>query len=116
MRRLRDLEDRAQSGNDAAVSSGEGAGQNASVLRIREMIRTHSAWQDACAAALSELDEHMLLARVGCAIDALQMRFAEWGDDPGSSEELKAILQCIREMDQLLSEHSINKLPVHGCM
>ena len=68
------------------------------------MIRTHSAWQEACAAALSELDEPILLARVGCAIDALQMRFATWGDDPGSPEELKDILESIRQMDQLLSE------------
>jgi len=32
------------------------------------------------------------------------MRFAEWGDDPGSPEELKAILESIRQMDQLISK------------
>ena len=69
------------------------------------MIRTYSGWQEACAAALSELDESKMLARVGCAIDALQMRFAEWGDDPGSPEELKEILASIRQMDHLLSQH-----------
>ena len=73
------------------------------------MIRTHSAWQEACAAALSELDNSKMLARVGCAIDALQMRFAEWGDDPGSPGELKEILESIRQMDQLLSKHSMNE-------
>ncbi len=61
------------------------------------MIRTHSAWQEACAEALSESDQRKLLARVGCAIDALQMRFAEWGDDPGSPEELTAIWNPYRK-------------------
>ena len=73
------------------------------------MIRPHSAWQEACAAAPSELDNSKMLARVGCAIDALQIRFAEWGDDPGSPEELKEILESIRQMDQLLSKHSRNE-------
>jgi hypothetical protein len=77
------------------------------------MIPTYLAWQDACAAAMSELDERKLLARVRCAIDVLQMRFAEWGDKPGSPEELEGIFQSIRQMDQLLSEHSRNELPVH---
>jgi hypothetical protein len=50
-----------------------------------------------------------MLARVGCAIDALQMRLAEWGDDPGSPEELKEILESILQMDQLLSKHCWNE-------
>jgi len=73
------------------------------------MIRTHSACQEACAAALSDLDNSKMLARVGCAIDALQMRFAEWGDNPGSPEELKEILESILQMDQLLSKHCRNE-------
>ena len=77
------------------------------------MIRTHAAWQEACAEALSESDERKLLDRVGCALDAVQMRFAEWGNDPGSPEELKAILGSIRQMDQLLSEHFRNESSVH---
>ena len=77
------------------------------------MIGTHSAWEDTCAAALSEPDDRKLLARVGCAIDALQMRFATWGDDPGSPEELNDILESIRQMVQLLSEHSKNEFSAH---
>ena len=68
------------------------------------MIRTRSDWQEACAAALSESDEGKLLPRVECAVNALQMRFAEWGDDPGSPEELKAILKSVRQMDQRISK------------
>ena len=78
------------------------------------MICTYSAWQDACAEALSESDERKLLDRVGCAIDALQMRFAEWGDNPGSPEELTAILESITQMNQLLSEHSRNEPSVQS--
>jgi hypothetical protein len=63
------------------------------------MIRTSSSWHEAYAATQSELDEGKLLARVECAINALQMRFAEWGDDPGSPEELKAILESIRQVE-----------------
>ena len=77
------------------------------------MIHTHSAWQEACADALSESDERKLLDRVGCALDALQMRFAEWGNDPGSPEELKAILGSIRQMAQLLLKHSKNESSAH---
>ena len=68
------------------------------------MIQTGSAWQEACAAVLSESNEGKLLARVEFAINALQVRFAEWGDDPGSPEELKTILQSIRQMDQRISK------------
>ena len=110
LRRLRDLQSTPEAENDPADDSGEGSIQNtpSSVLESK-MIRTHSTWQEACAAALSQSDERKLLARVGSAIDALQMRFAEWGEDPGSDEELTAILASIRQMDQLLSEHPWNE-------
>ena len=54
--------------------------------------------------ALLEPDERKLVVQIGHAINALQMRFAEWGDAPGSPEELAAILRSIRELDGVLSK------------
>jgi len=68
------------------------------------MIRTLSAWREACAAALSESEERKLLPQVECAINALERRCAEWGDDPGSPEELKAILRSITEIEGVISK------------
>ncbi len=67
------------------------------------MIRTLSSWQEACAAALSESDERKVVTRIGCATAALEVRFAEWGGEPGSPEELKAILELKTDLDRVLA-------------
>ena len=68
------------------------------------MSRTFRTWQQACAKALLETDESKVLAQIGCAVDALARRYAEWGDDPGPPEELTAILRTIKELDGATSE------------
>ena len=68
------------------------------------MIGKCATWQEVCAAALLESDEGKVLGRVGCAIDALQRRYAEWADRPGSPEELRNILSTINQLDCAISE------------
>lgn len=62
------------------------------------------SWQEACAAALGESDPVRLVGRIESAITALERRYAEWGSDPGTPAELKAIQKTIFSLERLMKQ------------
>jgi hypothetical protein len=76
------------------------------------MERERYVWQDACVAALTESDVRKKIALVERAITAIERRYAEWRDTPGTPRELKAIRRGIHDLEDVLrkfgadTEHS----------
>lgn len=62
------------------------------------------SWQDDCAAPLRESDPVWLLGRIESRITALERRYAEWGSDPGTPAELKAIREALSTLERLMNE------------
>ena len=62
------------------------------------------SWQEACAAALEESDPVRMLGRILSTITALERRFAEWGSDPGTPAELKAMRKALSALEALMNE------------
>jgi hypothetical protein len=83
-------------------------------LRIqRNSVRVGHSWHQAYGLALRESDPGELVGRIEYAINAIERRYAEWGADPGSPAELKAIQKCISALRRLLKrEH----LRMHGAV
>jgi hypothetical protein len=68
------------------------------------MGRVRHSWREACVAALEETDVRKLGGRIEYAITALERRYAEWGEDPGTPAELKAIQKTIVALERRLEE------------
>jgi len=62
-------------------------------------------WQRACDAALSCTDPAQLFGLVELAIMTLEARYAEWGENPGTDEELAAIRQSTSQLQQRLAQY-----------
>lgn len=62
------------------------------------------SWQEACAAALGESDPVRMLGRILSTITALERRFAEWGSDPGTPAELKAMRKALSALETRMNE------------
>jgi hypothetical protein len=62
-------------------------------------------WQEAFVAALRDTDPMRSICRVESAVAALERRFAEWDEDPGSETENQAIRQAISALQTLLEMH-----------
>ena len=45
-----------------------------------------------------------MLARILNTITALERRFAEWGSDPGTPAELKAMRKALSALERLMNE------------
>jgi hypothetical protein len=68
------------------------------------MGRTRYAWRDVYVLALRECDPKTRVALIKKATIALERRYAEWGDTPGTPAELKAIREAISDLQLLLRE------------
>lgn len=81
-------------------------------LRIqRNSVRVGHSWHQAYGLALRESDPGELIGRIEYAINAIERRYSEWGTDPGSPAELKAIKKCISALRRLLKREHLRK---HG--
>jgi len=65
------------------------------------------SWREACAAALRESEPVRLLSRIESTITALERRYAEWGSDPGTAAELKAIQKALSALERLMNETGV---------
>ena len=65
------------------------------------MGRARQTWQEACLSALREPHPSKLPSRIECAVHALERRYVEWGENPGSRAELKAIRKAIAALEAL---------------
>jgi hypothetical protein len=63
------------------------------------------AWQEDFLAALRDTDSVRSLCQVEHAVAALERRFAEWNENPGSETENQAIRQAISALETLLELH-----------
>ena len=66
---------------------------------------TKYAWQEAFLTALRAADAVQPMCLVERAIAALERRFAEWDENPGSETERQAIHQAISALQTLLELH-----------
>jgi hypothetical protein len=60
-------------------------------------------WQRACSAALRQSDPRQLLSLLEYAVAALERRFAEWSDAPGTQAELCAIQEFTSKLNERLA-------------
>jgi hypothetical protein len=68
------------------------------------MGRENYAWREVCVSALQEADPIRLIARIEHAVSAIERRHAEWGSNPGTSDELRDIRRAISGLESLLRE------------
>ncbi|HEX4919671.1 MAG TPA: hypothetical protein VFV92_02910, partial [Candidatus Bathyarchaeia archaeon] len=76
------------------------------------MERASYSWQEVCVSALRESDPKKLIACIEQAIIAIERRHAEWGSNPGTPDELRAIRKAISGLENLANE----KLGTHGAV
>lgn len=72
------------------------------------MGRVPHSWQEAYKLAFTESDPAKVMGRVEYALIAIERRYSEWGTDPGTPAELRAIQKCISALQRRLKQ----KLPV----
>jgi uncharacterized protein involved in exopolysaccharide biosynthesis len=60
-------------------------------------------WQADCA-ALGKSDPVWLLGRIESRIAALERRYSQWGSDPGTPAELRAIQNALSALQRLMNE------------
>jgi hypothetical protein len=60
-------------------------------------------WQADCA-ALGKSDPVWLLGRIESRIAALERRYSQWGSDPGTPAELRAIQSALSALQRLMNE------------
>jgi hypothetical protein len=60
-------------------------------------------WQADCA-ALGKYDPVWLLGRIESRIAALERRYSQWGSDPGTPAELRAIQNALSALQRLMNE------------
>jgi len=68
------------------------------------MGRIPHSWQEAYALAFRESDPDKLTGRIEYALIAIERRYSEWGDYPGTPAELRAIQKCISALQRLMKE------------
>lgn len=68
------------------------------------MARASYTWRDICLSALRESDPKKLVASTEQAITAIERRYADWGNTPGTPDELRAIRQVISDLERQLAE------------
>jgi hypothetical protein len=73
------------------------------------MGRTRYAWREVYLLALRECDPKTRIALIKKAIIAMERRYAEWGETPGTPAELKAIREAISDLQILLSEKQASR-------
>jgi hypothetical protein len=71
---------------------------NSSSERVLMSSKSNSTWQQICSSALNEPDPRKALALLEAALCKLEKRFAEWGNDQGTEEELANILRNIQAL------------------
>lgn len=73
-------------------------------------------WREVCVSALRESDPKKLIACIEQAITAIERRYAEWGSNPGTPDELSAIRKAISGLESLANEklgtHSAVDVPI----
>jgi len=73
---------------------------------------THS-WQEAYALAFRESDPDKLIGRIEYALIAIERRYSEWGTEPGTPAELRAIQKCISVLQRLIKQkHLVRQLTI----
>jgi len=68
------------------------------------MGRVPHFWREAYDLALRESDPRKLIGCIEYAIFAIERRYSEWGNDPGTPAELAAIRKCISALKRLMKE------------
>jgi hypothetical protein len=76
------------------------------------MRRVPHSWREAYELALIESDSSKLIGRIEYALNALERRYSEWGTDPGTPAELRAIQECISTLERLMKQ----ELGRHGAV
>lgn len=66
--------------------------------------RVYHSWHEAYVSALRESDPGRLTGRISYAISAIERRYSQWANDPGTPAELKAIQKCISALERLTKE------------
>jgi len=70
----------------------------------RSTVRVPHTWHAAYALAMRESDPDKLIGRIEYAICAIERRYSEWADDPGSPAELTAIQKCISTLKRIMKQ------------
>lgn len=60
-------------------------------------------WEQFCCAALVQSDPDLLLCLLESAVVALERRFAEWNEVPGTATELHALQESTTKLTQRLA-------------
>jgi hypothetical protein len=74
---------------------------------------TKYEWQHPYNAARTESNPDKLLPLLGCAIEALERRSAEWGNELGTKAEVRAVLESISTLRQRLTWYLDTKAEQH---
>lgn len=75
----------------------------------RNTVCVSHAWHDAYVSALSESDPDRLIGRIEYAIIAIERRYAQWGTDPGTPAERKAVQKCISTLKRLMRQEQVRR-------
>jgi hypothetical protein len=59
--------------------------------------------------AISESDPDKVIGRIEYALIAIERRYSEWGTNPGTSAELKAIQKCIAALQRRTKQKQLRK-------
>jgi hypothetical protein len=69
---------------------------------------TRYSWWKAYSSALRESNPKKLIARIEEAMIAVERRYAEWGDNPGTPAELEAIRKAIATLQRRIQSWQEN--------
>jgi hypothetical protein len=79
------------------------------------MGQARHSWREASASALAESDPEKLLGRIEYALTTLERRYSEWGTNPGTAAEVKAIQRAIlaleRQTRDMLQPYAVSAAP-----
>ena len=78
-------------------------------MRGALMRRVPHSWRQAYELALIESDPGRLIGRIEYALNALERRYSEWGTDPGTTAELRAIQRCISTLERLMKQKQFGR-------
>jgi hypothetical protein len=73
------------------------------------MRREPHPWLEAYELALIESDPNRLIGRIEYALNALERRYSEWGNHPGTPAELMAIQKCISALERLMTQKQLGR-------
>src|SRR5579864_8711760 len=71
------------------------------------VVRVPHSWHEAYASALRESDPDKLIGRIEYAINAIERRYSEWTNAPGTPAELAAIQRCICALKRRMKEEQL---------